>query len=199
MKKVKKIDKKVITIPLDLKKLPDKYFFGNREDLTDNKYIDDNSLFVYYCISKGFFSEKLNSKNPKVDSTVSFLFLHPFEWISVDFVSFLLSVTQKYNLKIENIKTTLGAIQDNYETSYQPRKYGGAYNWILELEKKDSNREEVLLFNKITGEKASVLDLERVLIYADRIAPVYKDEKNELWLSKDIFISKIYTRKTYKE
>ena len=169
----------------DIIKLPEKYYYNNSESLTENKYIDDNSLYICYCISKGLFCE-----NPdlKLDAGSIFLFFHPFEWTSIDFISFLLFIGNKYNLKIENIETYLGAIEDDYEVSYEPRQYGGAYDWILELEEKEPNREEVILFNKFRENIATVKDIERALIYATRIAPASEDEKNELYFSKDIFI-----------
>ncbi len=182
---MKNVKNKAIYPQLDFTKLPEKYFFNNQESLTENKFIDDNSLFVYYLISRGIFI--VDSKN-KIDSGVIFLYYQPFEWTSIDFISFLLSVSKKYNLTIEDIKTYLGAVENEYETSYEPRKYKGAYNWILELEKKEPKREEAALFNKFSSDTASVSDIERTLIYAERLAPMYKEgEKNELYLSKDIF------------
>jgi len=50
----------------EITKKPDKYKL-DRESLGENKYIDDNSLFVYYCISRDFFNGK---NNP-----ISFLYL----------------------------------------------------------------------------------------------------------------------------
>jgi len=182
MKKVKSKSAKPV---LDISKLPDKYFYDNQENLTDGKFVDDNSLFVYYLISRGIFSINPEFKR---DSGTIFLYYQPFEWTSVDFISFLLSVSNKYNLTIKEINTYLGAVEDEYEISYEPKKYKGAYNWILELEKKEPNREEVILFNKLSSDNASVLDIERALIYAERLAPIYKGgETSELYLSKDIF------------
>lgn len=164
---------------LDITKLPEKYIFPN-ESLTDGKYIDDNSLFVYFCISRDFFS--YNS-----DIQLSFLYFKPFEWSSIDFISFLLSVAKKYNLEITHIQTIFGAVKDEYEIPDESEQYGGAYQWILDLTNKEPNREEVILFNKFLSDTATISDIERALIYTDRIAPVYKDEKSDLWLSKNIF------------
>ncbi|MFA6096846.1 MAG: hypothetical protein WC788_04430 [Candidatus Paceibacterota bacterium] len=175
---------KVLLLPLDFTELPERYFFNNQESLSENKFVDDNSLFVYYLISRGIFSVDSKAKR---DSGAIFLFYHPFEWTSIDFISFLLSVSNKYNLNIENIETYIGAVEDEYEISDEPRQYKGAYKWILELREKEPNREEAVLFNKFFTDTASVSDIERALIYAERIAPVYKDEKSELYLSKDIF------------
>lgn len=159
--------------------LPDKYMF-NRESLSENKYIDDNSLFVYFCISRELFS---NSDKTGVD----FLFLHPFEWNSIDYCSFLLSASKEYNLAIGNIRTIFPAVREEYQVSHKPKQYKGAYRWILELKEKEPEREEVILFNKFLTDSASVSDIERALIYADRIVPIFEDEKSELSLSKDIF------------
>ncbi len=164
----------------DITKLPDKYTF-NQESLSEEKYIDDNSLFVYFCISQGLFSGNNDS-----DSQAGFLFFHPFEWTSIDFIAFLLSVSESYGLIIENIKTIIPAIEDEYEVSFEPKEYMGAYKWILELKEKEPNREEVALFNKFFTDTASVSDIERALIYANRIVP-FKDKKNEFGLSKEIF------------
>ncbi len=109
---------------LDFFELPSKYSYTNEESLIENKYIDDNSLFVYFCISRGLFDIK-----DKVG--INFIFLKPFEWTSVDFISFLLSACRDYDLEIENIKTIIPAIEDDYEISYEPRKYRGAYRWIF--------------------------------------------------------------------
>lgn len=181
---MKKVKQKAIHPSIDFTELPEKYFFNNQENLTENKFIDDNSLFVYYCISRGLFS---NSFDPEINSEISFLYFHPFEWTGIDFISFLLSVSNKYGLTIENIKTCFGAIEDDYEISNEPKKYKRAYKWILELREKEPNREEAVLFNKFFTDTASISDIERALIYAERIAPVYKNEKSELYLSKDIF------------
>ncbi len=188
MKEAKsKAKKKVMNSIWDIARLPEKYFYNNPESLTDNKFIDDNSLFLYYLISRGIFSVNRELKKD-YDSGVIFLYYHPFEWTSIDFISFLLSVNEKYNLTIEDIKTYLGAVKDEYEISYEPRKYEGAYNWILELKEKEPKREEVMLFDKFSFDTASVSDIERALIYAERLAPMYKGgEKSELYLSKDIF------------
>jgi len=181
---------KTINFNLDPFKLPKKYLFQNNESLTENKYIDDNALFVYFCLLNGLFNNKTNSKynknNPKLGDEASFLFFHPFEWTSIDFISFLLFVSQKYGLEIENIKIMLSAIQDEYEVSYEPRKYDGAYKWILELKEKKKKREEVILFDKFTSGTLCVADIERALIYADRITPM-DDNESQMYLSKDIF------------
>lgn len=170
---------KNVKIKLDITELPKKYLF-NDEILSENKYIDDNSLFVCYCISRGLFSGKF-------DSGISFLFFHPFEWTSVDFVSFLLYISNKYDLTIKNIKTIFPAIEDEYEISYEPKQYKGAYKWILKLKEKEPKREEVILFNRFFTDTSSVSDIERALIYAERIAPIHKNENSEPYLSKDIF------------
>lgn len=181
---MKKVKNKAIDLPFDLTKLPERYFFYNQEGLTENKFIDDNSLFVCFCISRGLFSF---NKEKKLDAGVIFLYFHPFEWIQVDFISFLLFISQKYSLEIEHIGTYRGAVEDDAEVSCEPKKYEGGYKWFLELEEKEPDREEAILADKLLEEKASVEDLERALIYADRFAPMYKDEKSELYLSKDLF------------
>jgi hypothetical protein len=181
-----KKSKKVISFPLDLGKLPEKYFFRNQEDLLDSKFIDDNSLFVYHIIAKGLFS---SDKSRKWDAGVIFLYLHPFEWKSIDFISFLFAVSKKYKLVVEDIGTYRGAVEDDAEVSYEPREYEGGYKWFLELEEKEPDREEVVLADRLLEEKASIEDVERALIYADRFAPMYRDEKSELYLSKDLFRS----------
>lgn len=129
----------------DFTELPKKYVF-NQEKLTEDKYIDDNSLFVYYCISRGIF-------DPYKNTPLSFFHFTPFEWSSIDFVSFLISVTLIYKLPIKNIKTIEGAIQDDYEISTNPIKYTGAYNWILELKDKHPERDEVALFDKFIADE----------------------------------------------
>ena len=168
---------------INLDKLPDKYYYRNEESLTEGQFIDDNALYILYFVSKGIFSHNSKSTDPQL----SFLYFHPFEWTSIDFISFLISVCREYGPKIENTQTLFGAVRDEYEVSFEPRKYRGAYKWILELQEKEPKREEVVLFNKFLKNTVNVDDLERALIYADRIAPVYKDEKSELWLSKNLF------------
>ena len=167
-------------LAFDIFKLPEKYTF-NQESLTDGKYIDDNSLFVLFCISKGLFSDKDIASH-------SFIFLTPFEWTGVDFTAFLIATCNNYNFKIKDIETYIGAVEDEYEVSYEPRKYKGAYKWILELQDKKPGREESILFDKFLSDKASASDLERALIYADRSAPQYKEaQKSDICLSKDLF------------
>ena len=198
---------------LDLDKLPEKYRF-NSEPLTEGKYIDDNSLFVYSCISRGMFSFVKNAD-------MTFLYLQPFEWTSIDFIAFLLQTSREYGFEINTIKSNFLAIEDEYEVSmtdsfgqpdvfkiaqYQkmvadavmkhhdkrkpftkPKWYEGAYKWILELKETNPEREEVVLFEKFSTDTATVADLERALIYANRIAPVYPDEDSERYLSKHLF------------
>ncbi|MFA5880383.1 MAG: hypothetical protein WC860_09505 [Candidatus Margulisiibacteriota bacterium] len=181
---MKKAKNKVRYPSFDLTKLPEKYFFNNQESLTENKFIDDNSLFVYYLISKGLFSF---NKEKKLDAGVIFLYFHPFEWIQVDFISFLLFISQKYSLEIEHIGTYRGAVEDDAEVSCEPKEYESSYKWFLELKEKEPDRKEAILADRLLEEKASVEDVERALIYADRFTPMHKDEKSELYLSKDLF------------
>lgn len=164
----------------DFFKLSENYSFDNKESLTEGVLIDDNALLVYFCISRGFF-------DPDRGSLVSFMVFHPFEWTSIDYISFLLYVARSYDLKIENISTEMGAVEDEYEVSFEPRLYKGAYKWILELEEESPERDEVLLFSAFLNDTANISDLERALIYADRAAPLYKGETNEVCLSKNLF------------
>src|SRR3989344_5057853 len=77
MKKIEnKAKQKAIRPVWDIAKLPERYFFSNQENLTENKYIDDNSLFVCYLISRGLFSF---DKEKKLDAGAIFLYFHPFE------------------------------------------------------------------------------------------------------------------------
>ncbi len=160
--------------------LPDKYSFNAEESLSGNMYIDDNALFAYFCIFQGLF-------DPNSDPEWSFIFSTPFEWKSTDFISFLLSVSRSRGFKIESIKTVFLALEDDYEISDDPRVYGGAYKWILDLCDTEPERDEVDLFTRFFDDIASADDLERALIYSDRIAPAYKNETSEAYLSKDIF------------
>lgn len=164
---------------LDLDKLPDKYRF-NEEPLTEGKYVDDNALYVYSCISRGMFSHIK-------DGGLTFLYLQPFEWTSIDFITFLLTTSKNYGLGVENVKTMMGAVNDEYEVSFEPREYEGAYKWILGLKEITPEREEVVLFDKFASDTATVADVERALIYANRITPINPDEDTELYLSKHLF------------
>lgn len=196
---------------LDITKLPDQYRF-NEESLLEHKYIDDNSLYVYYSLLRGRFSTS--------DPVMSFFYNKPFEWNDIDFISCLLNVSRQYVLKIKNIQTNFSAITEEYEVSMtdsygqpdvmkiaeyqkivadalirhdktkpfkQPKWYEGAYKWILGLMEKEPEREEVILFNKFYTNTATVADIERLLIYANRTTPLYGDSESELFLSKDLF------------
>ena len=77
-------------LDLDINKLPKEYHF-NKESLSENKYIDDNSLFVYQLLRNGTFSVRSPEMN--------FLYFKPFEWTSIDFIAFLLSVSKEYGLE----------------------------------------------------------------------------------------------------
>jgi hypothetical protein len=57
----------------------------------------------------------------------------------------------------------------------------------LELKEKEPEREEVVLLNKFYTDTATEADIERLLIYSNRIAPMYRDDESELYLSKDLF------------
>lgn len=165
---------------IDFFALPEKYQFNNKESLTDGVYIDDNALFVYFCISRGFY-------DADKDSQVTFLFFCPFEWTMIDYISFLLYVVKSYNLKVSDIETVMGAVKEDYEVSFEPKVYNGAYQWILDLELSNPERDEVVLFDRFLSDTANSLDLERALIYADRIAPLFDKETNEVCLSKEFF------------
>ncbi|MCG2686673.1 hypothetical protein L6278_00875, partial [Candidatus Parcubacteria bacterium] len=97
------------------------------------------------------------------------------------------SVSKDYNLEIEKVDTMFLAIEDEYETSFESREYESAYKWILELTKKEPNREEVILFNKFRNGTATDYDIEQALIYADRLTSLYPNKRSEEYLSKDIF------------
>ena len=198
-------------LDLDFKKLPNKYLF-NEESLSELKFVDDNSLYVYYSILRG--------RHSTSDPAMSFLYHKPFEWDDIDFTSFLLYVSRHYGFEITRIQTNFSAITEEYEVSMtdsfgqpdvmkfaeykkilvdammkhdktkpflQPKWYEGAYKWILDLREKEPEREEVILFDKFYNNKATVADVERLLIYANRIAPMYRDDESELYLSKDLF------------
>lgn len=197
-------------LELDIFKLPEKYRF-NEENLTDLKYIDDNSLFVYYSLAKGRYST--------IDPAMAFLFLKPFEWNYIDFMAFLLSASRQYGMKIKNIRANFSAIEEEYEVLMhdsfgqpdvmklvkyqqmvadammkhdhskpfkQPKWYQDTYKWILDLREKEPERDEVILFNKFYTDTATEADIERLLIYADRTVPMYKTD-DELNLSKELF------------
>ena len=195
---------------IDIFKLPEKYRF-NLENLTEGKYIDDNSLYVYQSLARGRFST--------IDPAMNFLFFKPFEWNDTDLVSFLMAVSKEYDFEIKNIKTNFLPIEEEYQVSFeengkpdvmkiaqyqrmvtealmkhdktkpfkQPKWYEGAYKWIFDLKEKEDKREEIELFDKFFTDTATVADLERVLIYANRTVPSYGDTDTELHMSKDIF------------
>ncbi len=205
---------------LNIFELPKKYRF-NFESLTEGKYIDDNSLYVYQSLARGRFSS--------IDPAMNFLFFRPFEWNDTDFVSFILAVSKEYDFEIKNIKTNFLPIEEEYEVSFntsdgqpdvmkiaqyqrivaealmkhdktkpfkQPRWYEGAYKWIFDLKEKEDKREEVELFDRFFNDTATVDDIERVLIYANRTVPMYGTMDSELHMSKDIF-EKILTWTTF--
>lgn len=197
-------------LDLDFTKLPSKYIF-NEESLSDLNYVDDNSLYVYFNLSRGRYTT--------TDPAMMFLFHKPFEWNDTDFVSFLLHTSRHYGFEITRIQTNFSAIEEEYEVSMmrngepdvmklaeyqrmvvdamrthdktqpfrQPKWYEGAYKWILELREKEPDREEVALFNRFYTNTATVADIERLLIYANRLAPMYGDRDSELCMSKELF------------
>ncbi len=207
-------------IGIDIFKLPEKYRFSF-ESLTEGKYIDDNSLYVYQSLARGRFSS--------IDPAMNFLLFRPFEWNDTDFVAFILAVSKEYDFEIKNIKTNFLPIEEEYEVAYtdadgqvnvirvaqyqkmvaeammkhdmkkpfkQPKWYEGAYKWILDLKEKEDKREEIELFDRFFTDTATVADIERVLIYANRTVPQYGDMDTELHMSKDIF-EKILTWTTF--
>ena len=192
----------------DLFKLSEKYRYPS-EPLTDGKYIDDNALFVYLSLKNGRFSGGF--------SEMTFLYLKPFEWSDIDFISFLISVSRKYGFEIRNIKTNMCPIEEEYEVSlfdendkiipkYEkiieeaikkqtdeskylilPKIYGGAYKWLLDKKEKGDVLDEAELFDNFLYDIATPADIERALIYATRLTPLYEKEDTERYMSKDFF------------
>lgn len=192
----------------DFHALPSKYMF-NKESLSENKYVDDNSLFVYHSLWKGIFT----ATGP--DTALGFLYYKPFEWTQRDFVSFLFSACKDYGLAISEIRTNFCAITEDYEVSlfdenntplpkYKkivedamdqtekdemvilPKIYEGAYQRILDLKEAGEADEEIELFDRFNTDTATVADIERALIYGSRLAPLY-DDTDPKAMSKEIF------------
>jgi len=51
----------------------------------------------------------------------NFFYFKPFEWTSIDFIAFLLSVSKEFDLEIKGVRTNFSAIKEDYEVSYDPR------------------------------------------------------------------------------
>lgn len=195
---------------LDIFKLPEKYHF-NEESLSELKYIDDNSLFAYYSLVKGRYSSLdpamaflfLKPFEWNYIDFVAFLLSASRQYgleikkIQTNFsaieeeyeVSMHDSFGQPDVMKLaEYQKMVVNAMMAHDKTKpfKQPKWYEGAYKWILELKQKEPEREEVTLFNKFYADTATVADIERLLIYADRTAPLYRSE-DELFMSKELF------------
>lgn len=192
----------------DLDELPTKFFYKD-ETLSEGKYIDDNSLYVYQTLARGMFSSDSPSSN--------FFYFKPFEWDAMDFVAFLLSASKQYGLEIKNIETNMSAITEEYEVSYfdenkipnpallkvateaiknykgtektitLPKTYNGAYEWYLNKIGQNDPPEPVKLFAAFENQEATVDDIERALIYADRILPLYEKHDTERYMTKELF------------
>jgi hypothetical protein len=192
----------------DLDELPNK-FFHKDEVLSEGKYIDDNSLYLYQLLAKGMFSNGSPSSN--------FFYFKPFEWETMDFVAFLMSASKQYGLEIKNIETNMSPITEEYEVEYYdenkipnpalfkvateaiknykgtektitlPKTYDGAYEWFLDKSEQNDQPEPVKLFATFEEQKATVADIERALIYADRILPMYEKHDTERFMTKELF------------
>lgn len=201
-------------LDFDLKKLPKEYHY-NKENFSEHKYVDDNSLFLYQLLKHGRFS----SGNP----TENFFYFKPFEWTQIDFIAFLLSVSREYGLEISDVRTNFSAIKDDYEVSYDPKlapeveivkrdtrknivikkpamspkewastfdvayTYGGAYKWVLDNIKNADASEETKLFERFYTDTATSEDLERAMIYATRTIALNEEPDTRVSMSKELF------------
>lgn len=178
-----------------------KYHYSNeRESLSDDKYIDDNSLLLYESVCQGLFD------NDKTE--ITFLFLKPMEWNSIDYISFLIFIVEKYNLTIKDVKVHMGAIEENYivddleeldemfksdplsiltqkingEKAIAPM-YNGAYQWI---QRHKNNKIEIInLFKTFEKQKAKIEDIKKALTYA-KIDDCFEEDNPE-YKAKEIF------------
>lgn len=186
------------------------YHHNEQESLLDNKYIDDNSLLLYENISQGFFD---NEK-----TKIAFLFLKPMEWDSIDYISFLIFVIEKYNLKIKNIETNMDAIKEEYTVndpielarifssnpfSIPTQKinskeviapiYKGAYKYFQE--QKNKKTEPINLFKKFEAQKIEIEDIKKALTYTKINHSL--EEDNPEYIAKKMF-SQIVSWITFK-
>ncbi|MEI7765479.1 MAG: hypothetical protein WCI93_02730 [bacterium] len=204
---------------IDIFKLPDKYRF-ELESLTAGKYIDDNSLYVYQSLARGRFSTIDPAMNFLMfrpfewnDTdfiafilTVSKEYSFEIKNIKTNFSP----IEEEYEVSFEeNGRPDVMKIaqyqrmvadalmrHDKTKPFKQPKWYEGAYKWIMDLKEKEDKREEIQLFDKFFTDTATVADIERALIYANRTVPMYGDMDTELHMSKDIF-EKIITWTTF--
>lgn len=192
----------------DLDQVSTKYLY-NKEDLTEGKYIDDNSLYIYQLLRKGAFRGK--------DASTDFFYYKPFEWSAFDFVAFLVGISKEYGFEVSNIDTNMSAITEEYEVSYfdengipkphfsdtvaniiknykgkeknivLPKIYEGSYKWFLDCQEQNNTSETTQLFNAFTQGTASLQDIERAIIYADRILPIHEKSDTERYMTKEMF------------
>ena len=186
------------------------YHYNEQESLLDNKYIDDNSLLLYEDISQGFFD---NEK-----TKTAFLFIKPMEWDSIDYISFLVFIIEKYNLKIKDIETNMDAIKEEYiidnpielarifssnPFSIPTQKingkeviapiYKGAYKYFQE--QKNKKTEPINLFKKFETQKIGIEDIKKALTYTKINHSL--EENNPEYIAKKMF-SQIISWTTFK-
>jgi len=204
---------------IDIFKLPDKYRF-DLESLTAGKYIDDNSLYVYQSLARERFSTLDPAMNfltfrPFEWNDTDFLAFilavskeydleiknikTNFSAIEEEYRVFFEKNGEPDVMKIAQYQTMVAEAllkHDKTKPFKQPKWYEGAYKWIFDLKEKGEKREEIELFDKFFTDTATVADIERALIYANRTVPMYGDIDTELYMSKDIF-EKIITWTTF--
>jgi hypothetical protein len=132
------------------KKFKNRYS-ANNQDLVSGTFIDDSSLYLYFLISKNVLCNS--------EPIMSFIFFQPFEWSSYDYLSFLLRLTEDYDIELTNIYTEMGAVDDDFP-SWEEYE-----NEILE---------------KMSTASASVKDLKRaIILYEDNKHLRFTNETNK--------------------
>ena len=160
---------------IDFKQPPKKYSY-NEDSLTSGKYLDDNSLYLFFLLSKNVLCE--------AQPVMSFIYFNPFEWSSSNYIAFLIKTYKEYNLTIKNIHTEIGAIQDDYEIS---KGFSPIYQWYLNKKDDKELLPEVELLLRLEEDRATVDDIEQALIYSTRIAST-KDDGSKEYITKHLFL-----------
>lgn len=160
---------------IDFSKSSKQYLY-NKEDVSAGKYIDDNSLYLLFLISRNVLCG--------FEPVLTFIYMKPFEWSNVDYLAFLIKLSRDYDLEINKMHTEMGAIKDDYETSdgFHP-----IYEWYLEKKEEEEPSPEVKLLMKMEEDKANIDDIEKALVYSERIASI-KCDGSENHIIKNLFM-----------
>jgi len=83
------------------------------DDPRQGKYIDDNALYVFWCVINDFFTIKHDDLSSRLN--INFIFLSPPEWEHSILVQFLTQIAQEYKIEPSCPQIMMEIIRDIYE------------------------------------------------------------------------------------